>query len=251
MSMTEQFPAENWLPVVGFPLYQVSDLGRVRRAPGARRKGARPGRVLSPALDRSRAKGYWGVQLYGDIPQTPVFRHMHVLVAAAFLGERPSGHEIAHLNDDPGDNRLSNLAYALPRDNRRSGRRPGEGLKGERNPAHKLTEADVTALRADCQHGDAARVAAKHGVSVATVYGARRGDAWGHLDAPPVRRAHRAPGKLTAQQAAEIRASYVGGSSHAPGNGRQLALEYCVSVSLIRAVAHGRVWKDLPENESS
>lgn len=36
---------------------------------------------------------------------------VHVLVAWAFLGDKPEGHDVAHLNHCSTDNRLVNLAY--------------------------------------------------------------------------------------------------------------------------------------------
>src|SRR5262245_15574121 len=103
---------ERWLPVPGWEaLYEVSDLGQVRsmdritvRSDGK----AQPfrGRVLR-LLTRSLV--YKAVFLHDRerIEQ----RSVHHLVLEAFVGPRPSGMEARHLNDDPSDNRLVNLAY--------------------------------------------------------------------------------------------------------------------------------------------
>jgi hypothetical protein len=45
--------------------------------------------------------------------KTPI----HILVAEAFLGKRPEGLVIRHLNDDPTDNRLENLKYGTRSEN--------------------------------------------------------------------------------------------------------------------------------------
>jgi hypothetical protein len=37
--------------------------------------------------------------------------YVHQLVAEAFIGPRPAGQEVRHLNGDPSDNRVENLAY--------------------------------------------------------------------------------------------------------------------------------------------
>ena len=39
------------------------------------------------------------------------------LVAQTFIGARPAGQQICHWNDDPTDNRASNLRYGTPSDN--------------------------------------------------------------------------------------------------------------------------------------
>jgi len=52
-------------------------------------------------------------------------RTVHSLVAEAFLGPRPQGHEVRHLNDDRYDNRIENLAYGTHSDNMRDAQRNG------------------------------------------------------------------------------------------------------------------------------
>jgi len=71
---------EVWLPVVGYEsTYAVSSLGRVR--------SVRANRDLKQA---SSGRGYRTVTLCVD--SRPATRYVHHLVAAAFHGERPSGH---------------------------------------------------------------------------------------------------------------------------------------------------------------
>ena len=90
--------SENWRPVVGWEgIYEVSDLGRVRRA----------GRgVLTGGIDRY---GYRFVDL-NDHGRRQSAR-VHRLVGDAYLGPLPDGLETRHLNGDRTDNRLANLAY--------------------------------------------------------------------------------------------------------------------------------------------
>lgn len=61
------------------------------------------GRKLSPYI------GDRGGHLRVDLPGRRVF--VHQLVAEAFIGPRPDGQEVRHLNGDPADNRVQNLAY--------------------------------------------------------------------------------------------------------------------------------------------
>ena len=45
-------------------------------------------------------------------------RRVAHLVAEAFLGDRPAGTVLRHLNDNPADNRVVNLAYGTHSENR-------------------------------------------------------------------------------------------------------------------------------------
>lgn len=90
---------ENWRPVVGYEgLYEVSDLGRVRSLRRARPRILKPGRMsgghLSVALGRGNS------------------RTVHSLVMEAFVGPRPEGCEVRHLDGVHQHNSLGNLEYA-------------------------------------------------------------------------------------------------------------------------------------------
>lgn len=107
--MTEDTTPERWLPVPGFEtIYTVSDRGRVR---GIVRRGSR-GQVLKLKVG---PRGYPFVILCNRPTVKSV--EVHRLVAAAFIGPRPAGHVVRHLNGDPFDNRPENLAYGTPSEN--------------------------------------------------------------------------------------------------------------------------------------
>ena len=94
---------ENWKPVREYwEYYEVSDSGDVRRRGGSV--------TLKPTIS---SNGDRKVMLFAD----GVLRHKLIsdIVLEAFVGPRPRGCECWHLNDDPGDNRLSNLAWSPPR----------------------------------------------------------------------------------------------------------------------------------------
>lgn len=106
--------SEEWRAVPGYEgAYEVSDLGRVRSVDRRDELGrTRRGVVLKPSV---RADGHAQVALSreGRVRAAKV----HVLVAAAFLGARPSGLDIRHVNGDGLDNRLENIRYGTRRDN--------------------------------------------------------------------------------------------------------------------------------------
>lgn len=103
---------EQWRPVVGFEgIYEVSDLGRVRSVPrervsvnGHTRKY--PGRIR--LLDKDR-HGYPLITLSRDGKNVKF--PVHQLVARAFIGPKPEGMEVRHLNDVRDDNRAANITY--------------------------------------------------------------------------------------------------------------------------------------------
>jgi hypothetical protein len=109
---------EEWRDIPGFEgRYQVSDLGRVRSldhrvrlvAKGVETTRLSPSRVLRPAPHKS---GHLMVMLGRKNN-----KDVHVLVARAFIGDPPPGHEVMHANHTPSDNRLSNLSYGTRSEN--------------------------------------------------------------------------------------------------------------------------------------
>jgi hypothetical protein len=90
---------EEWRAVPGYEgRYEVSDLGRVRKY----------------ADTHSDGDGYPCVSMgRRGAPRLPV----HCMVALAFLGPRPQGAVVRHLNDDPRDARLANLRYGSRAEN--------------------------------------------------------------------------------------------------------------------------------------
>jgi len=105
--------SERWRPVPNFPGYEVSDHGRVRSF-HKRVKGTgspweiadTPQRYLKGAY---KATGYRFVALcQRGIRYT---KHVHRLVARAFLGACPKGKEVCHNDGDKMNNHAENLRY--------------------------------------------------------------------------------------------------------------------------------------------
>lgn len=101
--------SEVWRDVSGYEgIYQVSNLGQVYSVP---RRGSRGGLMKTPP----NRHGYPEVNLTRRGAQRV---HMvHVLVAAAFIGPRPSELIIRHLNGNPANNNVANLAYGSMTEN--------------------------------------------------------------------------------------------------------------------------------------
>ena len=101
---------ERWLPVPGWEgVYEVSDLGRIKRVAAHRTTRWVVGRI---AKGTSHRQGYVSavLTLRGRAQTTFV----HRLVMAAFVGPCPAGHSVNHINGVKTDNRLANLEYLTP-----------------------------------------------------------------------------------------------------------------------------------------
>ena len=118
---------EEWRPVVGYEgRYEVSSWGRVKSLPRARTKGG----LLTP-FPRGE-NNYPSITLRDGSEKRS--HHVHTLVMVAFVGPRPDGMECRHMNGDPADNCLDNLAWGTPVENGRDTVRHGH--HAERNKTH-------------------------------------------------------------------------------------------------------------------
>jgi len=115
---------ETWRAVCGFEgWYEVSDLGRVRRVrPG---QGTVAGSMLSPGTEEYPAVGLYK----GDGKRVQC--RIHTLVAAAFIGPCPEGHEVDHIDGNKWHCTPSNLEYVPYGENQR--RAYASGLKRPRS----------------------------------------------------------------------------------------------------------------------
>jgi len=171
---------EEWRPVVGYGgVYEVSNLGRVRSLDrwvrvnsGRRRTGVR---YFSPA-QTGKNKKYKRVLLRNPDKQRPV----HQLVLEAFVGPRPENCQVRHLDGDPSNNRLDNLAWGTKAENEADKIKHGTLLCGTANPSSKLTDADVLAIRASNKRQ--IDLAQTYGVSQAVISAVRLRKIWKHVD---------------------------------------------------------------------
>jgi hypothetical protein len=176
--------SEEWRPVEGFTGYDVSSLGRVRswRRQGAAKTFRDIPRIMSAAPDPD---GYPSVWLYGSGPR--VYRRVHILVALAFIGLRPTGQECRHLNCDHTDPRAINLAWGTASENHMDSVRNGTHTCftkiGEGNAFAKLTEVKVRQIRDICAGGGLSysRIGKQFGVSQQTIARIHRRETWAYL----------------------------------------------------------------------
>jgi hypothetical protein len=157
--------------------YQASDRGDVishcRSATGSPR-------ILRQHLGK---RGYYVVNLsgHGKVRQ----RTVHSLVLEAFVGPRPDGMEVRHLNGIRTDNRLCNLAYGTSMENNRDRNLHGTSNRGTRNGHAVLNPESVQDIRLLYLHGSShSAIARAVGVHPSTVKNITSGRNWKHLDWP-------------------------------------------------------------------
>lgn len=98
---------EIWKSVVGHEgYYEVSNTGLIKSF-----VKNKDGAILKTALDK---RGYCQVNLLKPFKE---HRNLHTLVALAFLGPRPDGLYIDHIDGNPSNNLSDNLQYVTPRSN--------------------------------------------------------------------------------------------------------------------------------------
>ena len=172
-------PPEEWRSVVGFEgTYEASALGVRRIAPGC---GTWPGRILKQSRD---ARGCPRVNLYFHGKRTT--HYVAHLVADAFLPpKKPTDQVLRHLNDDPTDNRIENLAWGTYSDNMADAIRNGKvrPQKGIANGNAKLTEDDVREIRRLYATGQLTQpeLALQFGVSRQVIGQIVRRETWKHV----------------------------------------------------------------------
>ena len=115
---------EIWLPIEGYEnLYEVSNLGRVRRIEsfvnckaGSKRKVS--GKILKP---RTNTCGYLMVRL----SKNGIWRDflLHRLVSAAFIPNPNNLPQVNHLSEDKLNNSVENLEWCTAKENNNYGTR--------------------------------------------------------------------------------------------------------------------------------
>ena len=109
---------EIWLPIEGYEnLYEVSNLGRVRRLEsvvngkaGSKRKV--PGKILKP---RANKNGYLMIRLSKNSIYRPCY--LHRLVSSAFIPNPDKKFQVNHLDEDKTNNTVENLEWCTAKEN--------------------------------------------------------------------------------------------------------------------------------------
>jgi len=170
---------EQWKEVIGYEkLYQVSNLGRVKRISGG--QGAKAGRILKPG---KHSQGYLTVWLYKNGKSK--CHLIHRIVLEAFAGKSNLG--CNHINGKKDYNRLENLEYVTQSENVRHAFKIGlSSHKGEKNCRSKFTGSQVVRLRFIAKNykpnrGYWAKLSRAFNVSPTTISDIINNKSWNHI----------------------------------------------------------------------
>lgn len=230
--------SETWQAVKGFEgFYEVSNLGNVRRG-AATSNGTYTGRPLKPWLNTT---GYYMVSLF--VNNKPKHMYVHRLVAEAFIGDKPEGCQINHLDGNKLNNHPSNLEYVTPKQNTQHALEKGLKPTGSRHGRSKLNEGQVLDILARSQHTKVRDLANEFGVCDSTIIDILKGRTWNYFDRPQINSylslTHHKAVKLSPALAAEIRAA----ATTTPRG--ELAKRFGVSKPTISDVVNGKTWRHL------
>lgn len=178
---------EEWRAVSGYEgIYEVSDLGRVRRLIEFRPLPNNP-RVYEPRRWRviaayASAGGYLQARLSkgGAAKTVLVYR----LVCEAFYGHAPKGQgHVAHWDGNRANNVAPNLRWASPKENAHDRNRHGTAPFGEQSPNRRLSENDVREIRGLYQgrRGDLSKLSTMFGVTSTQILHIVRRKQWTHV----------------------------------------------------------------------
>jgi hypothetical protein len=125
--------------------------------------------------------GYTTAQIYinGKSKSLLVYK----LVVKAFLPPKPSPtHQIRHLNGDPLDSRVCNLAWGTPKENAADKEQHGTVPYGTKHPNAKVTEQDVREIRQLLSQGsEMPPLARRFNLSKQSIYRIAHRRSWRHV----------------------------------------------------------------------
>lgn len=127
-------------------------------------------------------KGYGGYHYVNVSANGGRGTRRHVLVAETYLGPRPEGAGVRHLNGTAGDDRPENLAWGTQAENMRDMVDHGTSTHGKKNPMAKIGEDQVMEIRNRWASGESPTLLAQEfGLTQSGVQDIIRGRTWQRL----------------------------------------------------------------------
>ena len=122
---------EIWKPIPNYPNYFASNLGRIKRGAYSYTqqnpirnclcRHVMPEKIMAQHLvktiTRPNRRGIGYLFCAPRINGVNKRLAVHVAVATAFLGERPQGYDVCHIDNNPMNNRIENLKYGTRKEN--------------------------------------------------------------------------------------------------------------------------------------
>ena len=159
------YMSSTWTAAIGYEgIYEVSSDGEVRNMFG---------KVLKPWLS---SRGYPALKLWKN--KKYFHCYVHTLVIESFVGIRPEGLEVNHINGIKSDNRVSNLEWISSSENHKHAYNIGIHVAphGSRHYRSKLNEKKVREIRKSDE--SCKSLAVKFKVSACTISQVKTGKSW-------------------------------------------------------------------------
>ena len=110
-------------------------------------------------------------------------QRVHRLVAIAFLPNPKEHPLVRHIDGNPQNNNIINLAWGTAQDNSNDSKRHGRTLLGTKNHAAKITPTEVKSIRALCSIGRMTykQIAEKYGITKGHIANIVARRVWKHV----------------------------------------------------------------------
>lgn len=165
---------EEWRPCPGVgDRYSVSSLGNVRHD--------RSGRLRHPT---NKHGGYLATAFHFPPTNRMWCPTIAYLVSRAFLGAKPEGMTVNHIDGDKTNNAATNLEYVTMEENVAHKVRLGLQGRGETHGSAKLTDWQVREIRSypsPLRRGQGRRLCAMYSVERTTIQNIRARKTWKHV----------------------------------------------------------------------
>jgi len=175
---------EQWLPIPGYPGYEVSSHGRVRSYKNRNGRGGFKQKPHILALSKAKGKKYLRVAVAPE-GKPPKWVFVHTLVLTAFNGPKPFPKAQACHNDgNPINNTPRNLRWDTVQSNADDRWNHGTQVRGESVAKASLTEAQVAEIKTAIpvwKRGMGRYFAQKFGITDSAVSAIKNGKTWGHV----------------------------------------------------------------------
>jgi hypothetical protein len=158
------------------PGFFVSSVGQVLSTWALPRRWGRRLDVPRSVKQLANESGHMRVRIGGTL------EYVHRLVLRAFVGPCPDGQEVRHLDGNPANNNLANLAYGTRSENIADALRHGTTVLGEAHHMARLTAENVRAMRKAHEQGvSVADLGRQYGITHATAGDAVTRRTWKHV----------------------------------------------------------------------
>lgn len=236
---------EEWRQIPGCDKYFVSNIGRVistfKDVPS----------ILKGGLSTT---GYKICTIGRYAKSKPV----HHMVAEAFIGPRPIGFQINHIDGCKTNNSVSNLEYVTPSDNAlhafKLGLSKPSPLIGESNPRAKLTksQADEIRYRYVSENIQKVQLAKHYGVTRKVIHNILQGSSYrpsinvfnDSIPSRPRIGQSKPSSKMTWDKVTQMRSDRIAGESYG-----SLAEKYGVCYGTVWHICKMRTWQCQPKEK--